>query len=62
MTHLLKALWDDQSGQDLVEYVLIIVLIALGVAVALTLFQGAIRKSFNNAASTLNAQAGNTGT
>ena len=61
MTHFVKALWDDQSGQDLVEYVLIIVLIALGVAVALTLFQNAIKGAFNHAASTLNTQAG-TGT
>ncbi len=57
MAHLVQALWSDQSGQDLVEYVLIIVLIALGVAVALTAFKGAITKAFNNAASTLNSQA-----
>lgn len=58
MAHLVKALWSDQSGQDLVEYVLIIVLIALGVAVALTAFKGAITGAFNKASSTLNTQAG----
>jgi Flp pilus assembly pilin Flp len=57
MSHLVNALWKDQSGQDLVEYVLIIVLIALGVAVALTAFKGAITNAFNNASTTLNTQA-----
>lgn len=58
MSQIVKALWSDQSGQDLVEYVLIIVLIALGVALALTAFKGSINNAFNNAANTLNGQAG----
>jgi len=57
MAHLMTALWDDQAGQDLVEYVLIIVLIALGVAVALISLRGAITGAFNNASSTLNTQS-----
>jgi Flp pilus assembly pilin Flp len=58
MAQLVQALWNDQAGQDLVEYVLIIILIALGVAIALTAFKNAITNAFNSASSTLNSQAG----
>lgn len=30
MQHLLKALWSDDSGQGMVEYALIIALVAIG--------------------------------
>lgn len=58
MTQLTRALWSDQAGQDLVEYVLIIVVIALGVFAALTALKNGLGSAFNNAASKLNAQAG----
>ena len=34
MREFLDALWSDDSGQDLTEYVLLIVIIALGVTLA----------------------------
>ena len=57
MTQFTQALWSDQSGQDLVEYVLIVLVIALGVFAALTALKGGLGKAFNHAASSLNAQA-----
>lgn len=50
--------WADERGQDLVEYVLIIVFIALGVAAALLALRGSVEGVFNKAASTFNSQAG----
>lgn len=53
METLLQRLWNDESGQDLVEYVLIIVLVALAVVAALEFLGGAITTVFNNAGSEL---------
>lgn len=53
METLLQQLWSDESGQDLVEYVLIIVLVALAVVAALEFLGGAITQVFNNAGSEL---------
>lgn len=58
MTQFTQALWSDQSGQDLVEYVLIILVIALGVFAALTALKGGLSSAFNKAANDLNSQAG----
>jgi Flp pilus assembly pilin Flp len=58
MNRLARALWDDARGQDLVEYVLIIVFIALGVAAALIALRGSIVGVFNRTASTFSGQAG----
>lgn len=58
MSHLVNALWNDQSGQDLVEYVLIIVFIALGVAAALLALRGSIESVFTRTANTFNGQTG----
>lgn len=52
------ALWNDDQGQDLVEYVLIIVFIALGVAAALIALRGSIENVFTQASNTFNGQAG----
>lgn len=44
----LQAYVPDEEGQDLVEYALIIVLIALAIVVALTALGGQITTVFNN--------------
>jgi pilus assembly protein Flp/PilA len=46
-------LWIDEEGQDLTEYALLIVLIALVAAAALKTIGSAINNIFSNAASNL---------
>ena len=55
MRALLNALWADESGQDLTEYVLLVVIIALGVTVAVVALRDEISAVFNQAVSTLKA-------
>ena len=43
-----KALWTDESGQDLVEYALLVALIAIVVIAALTLLGPAIANIFTD--------------
>ena len=43
-----KALWTDESGQDLVEYALLVALIAIVVIAALTALGPLIANVFNN--------------
>ncbi len=50
-----KTLWADESGQDLVEYALLVALIAIVVIAALTLLGPLIASVFNNIASNLKA-------
>jgi pilus assembly protein Flp/PilA len=49
MKNFLTALWSDESGQDLAEYALLLVLIAVVVAVAVIAFRDAIVDGFNRA-------------
>lgn len=49
MNHFLSTLWADESGQDLAEYVLLLVLIAVVVAAAILLFRDAIINGFTRA-------------
>lgn len=58
MEKFMRSLWTDESGQDLVEYVLIIVLIALGVAAAMVVLQQALSNVFGETATQLETQAG----
>jgi Flp pilus assembly pilin Flp len=58
MRDLVQAVRSDERGQDLIEYVLIIVFIALGVALALLTLKNSIVGVFNTTASTFNSQAG----
>jgi len=53
MQNLLKRLWREEEGQDLVEYGLLLVLIALVAATALTSLGTAITHAFSNAAANL---------
>jgi pilus assembly protein Flp/PilA len=48
-----KALWADESGQDLVEYALLVALIAIIVIAALRILGPIIASVFNNIANNL---------
>ena len=49
MKNFLTTLWTDDSGQDMAEYALLLVLIAVVVAVAVVALRGAITDGFNRA-------------
>lgn len=51
-------LWREERGQDLVEYVLIIVVIALGVFAAMVILRNSMGGAFNKAVSDFNTQSG----
>jgi len=51
-----KRLWKEQEGQDLTEYALLIVLIALALVTSIQPFAQAIENVFSNAAGNLNGQ------
>lgn len=53
MKELMLRLWREEEGQDLTEYALLLVLIALAVAAVLPFFANALRTVFNNASSNL---------
>ena len=53
MKQLLKRLWKEDEGQDLVEYVLLLTLIALAATAAMSPLGTAISKVFNNASTSL---------
>ncbi len=50
---VLLRLWKEEEGQDLVEYALLVVLIALGAIVAMHNLASAISDAFSNAAANL---------
>jgi Flp pilus assembly pilin Flp len=50
---LLKRLWNDERGQDLTEYALLLVLLTLAAIGALTPLANAINGVFKNAQSSL---------
>ena len=53
MKNLLKRLWKDESGQDLTEYALLLVLVALVAVAALQGLATAISNAYSKAASDL---------
>ncbi len=53
MTELLKRLWHEEEGQDLTEYALLLVLIALAAIAGMNTLATAINKVFSNAATNL---------
>ena len=53
MTSFLNTLWQDDSGQDMAEYALLLVLIAVVVAVAVIALRNAIVDGFNAATNQL---------
>ena len=52
-----QALWKDESGQDLVEYALLVALIAIVVIAALRILGPIIANVFNNIGNTLKTAA-----
>ena len=54
MNRELRRLWEDESGQDLVEYALLLVLLTLIVIVSLRILGPTIAGFFNNVTDTLN--------
>lgn len=55
MKQILERLWQDDEGQDLIEYALLVALIALAAAAAFPPLATAIKTVFNNAATQLQA-------
>jgi pilus assembly protein Flp/PilA len=53
MKTLFRRLWQEEEGQDLVEYALLVVLIALAATVAMKSLASAISNAFANAAANL---------
>jgi Flp pilus assembly pilin Flp len=53
LTTQLRKLWRDELGQDLTEYALLVVLIALASVIAIGALAGAISNSFTSAAQNL---------
>lgn len=53
MKSLLKRLWEEESGQDLVEYGLLLVLVSLGAVAAMGTLASAISGAFGSASSNL---------
>jgi pilus assembly protein Flp/PilA len=53
MKNLLRRLWREEEGQDLVEYGLLIVLIALAAITAMKGLASAVASAFNSAATSL---------
>jgi Flp pilus assembly pilin Flp len=55
MRNLVKRLWQEEEGQDLVEYGLLLVLVSLGAVAAMGSLASAISKSFGNASANLSS-------
>ena len=53
MTDLLKLLWQEQTGQDLTEYALLLALLALGAISSMRTLANMINGMFANAASNI---------
>ena len=53
MKNILKRLWQEEEGQDLVEYGLLIVLVALGAITAMKGLASAIASVFSSASTSL---------
>lgn len=56
-TLLLKALWQEEDGQDLVEYSLLLALIALGALAILSSTSGSLNKLWGTISNTLSSAA-----
>jgi pilus assembly protein Flp/PilA len=57
MKNLLTRLWKEEEGQDLTEYALLLVLVALAAVAALPTLASAINNVFSSAASSLQSTA-----
>lgn len=59
MKDLMKRFWNDESGQGLVEYALIIALVSIGLILVLIAFRNAIGGVFQNITTELNSAGPN---
>lgn len=57
MKNLLKKLWPEEEGQDLTEYALLVVLIALAAVAAMNGLATAITSTFSSVAANLAGQS-----
>ena len=57
MKAVLQTLWNDEQGQGLTEYALLIALISLGLITLLGLYRNALGNVFRNATTVLNANS-----
>ena len=55
MRNLLVRLWNEEEGQDLTEYALLLVLLALAASATLSALATAIKLVFSNAATNLSS-------
>jgi pilus assembly protein Flp/PilA len=55
MKQIVRALWGNEEGQDLTEYALLVVLLALAAIVGMQGLAGAINNVFSSASSNLTA-------
>jgi pilus assembly protein Flp/PilA len=55
MKDALMRLWQDEEGQDLTEYALLLVLVALAAIASMNTLASAVQTVFNTAASNLSA-------
>ena len=55
MKQQIRRLWTDESGQDMVEYALLLVLLTLVVILALNLLGPTIGRFFNQVSNNLNS-------
>lgn len=53
-TGMLKELWNDESGQGLTEYALLLALVSLGLILLLGSYRNALGNVFRNARNVLN--------
>ena len=53
MMNLLKRLWQEEKGQDLTEYALLLALIALGAITSMGILAKTINNVFSNASSSI---------
>ena len=55
MKNVMRRLWREEAGQDLVEYGLLLVLVSLGAVAAMGSLASAISNAFGNATSNLSS-------
>ena len=54
----MKRLWTDEEGQDLIEYVLVVAMLALASAAAFPPLANALATAFNTGSNCLNSVTG----
>ncbi len=57
MKNILTRLWNEEEGQDLVEYALLLALVALGAVGAMNALAGSITTAFTNAGTSLSSSS-----